>query len=148
MAGLALGSAADSLLVVVVGGFVLQGTGFGLLRPAVSTALADSVDEHDLGMAGATERLVNQLGVVFGITILASLYASEVDRFPLAFAVGAAFAVVAAAAAPGMARPVGRPGQAGGSVAGASGVGSEETSPLVLEARAAVPPSRSESPDA
>ena len=94
MAGLAVGSAADSLAVVVVAGFVLQGTGFGLLRPAASTALADAVDERDLGVAGATERLAGQLGVVFGITILAALYASEVDRFPLAFAVGAALAVV------------------------------------------------------
>ncbi|HEX7132923.1 MAG TPA: MFS transporter, partial [Iamia sp.] len=113
LAGLAAGSAADSLVVVVVAGFVLQGTGFGLLRPAVSTALADAVDEHDLGMAGATERLLNQLGVVFGITIMASLYASDTDRFPLSFAVGAAFALVAAAAAPGMARPA-RPLTLGG----------------------------------
>jgi MFS family permease len=98
MAGLALGSAMDSLLVVVVAGFVLQGTGFGLLRPAVSTALADAVHERDLGIAGATERLVGQLGVVFGITILAALYASDVDRFPLAFAVGSVFAALAAVA--------------------------------------------------
>jgi MFS family permease len=108
MAGLAAGSAVDSLPMVVLGGFVLQGTGYGLLRPAISTALADAVDEGDLGMAGAAERLVGQLGVVFGITILASLYAGDLDRFPLAFAVGAAFALAAAVAAPGMARPEGR----------------------------------------
>ena len=107
LAGLAIGSAADSLLTVVLAGFVLQGTGFGLLRPAVSTALADSVDERDLGVAGATERLVGQLGVVFGITIMAALYASEVDRFPLAFAIGAVFAALAVAASVRMAA---RPG--------------------------------------
>ena len=94
LVGLAFGSAADSLVVVVVAGFVLQGTGYGLLRPAVSTALADAVDERDLGVAGATERLVGQLGVVFGITIMAALYASDTDRFPLAFAVGAVFALL------------------------------------------------------
>ena len=98
LAGLAIGSATDSLLTVVLAGFVLQGTGYGLLRPAVGTALADAVDERDLGVAGATERLVGQLGVVFGITILAALYASQTDRFPIAFAVGAAFAVLGAAA--------------------------------------------------
>jgi hypothetical protein len=54
-------------------------------------------------MAGASERLIGQLGVVFGITSLASIYASDVDRFPLAFAVGAGFAVLAAVAALGMA---------------------------------------------
>jgi MFS family permease len=98
LVGLAFGSAADSLVVVVVAGFVLQGTGYGLLRPAVSTALADAVDVRDLGVAGATERLVGQLGVVFGITIMAALYASDTDRFPLAFGVGAAFALLGTAA--------------------------------------------------
>lgn len=109
MASLAVGSAVDSLLLVVAGGFVLQGTGYGLLRPAVSTALADAVEEHDLGMAGAAERLVGQLGVVFGITILASLYGSDVDRFPLAFGVGAAFALLGGATAYGMAVRARRP---------------------------------------
>lgn len=98
-----LGSAIDSLLVVVAVGFILQGTGYGLLRPGTTTALADAVDEHDLGMAGAAERLIGQLGVVFGITIMASIYASDVDRFPLAFAVGAVFGLLAAVAAVGMA---------------------------------------------
>lgn len=103
LVGIALGSAADSLLIVVAVGFILQGTGYGLLRPGTTTALADAVDERDLGMAGASERLIGQLGVVFGITSLASIYASDVDRFPLAFAVGAGFAVLAAVAALGMA---------------------------------------------
>ena len=104
LAGLALGSAVDSLLVVVAVGFVLQGIGYGLLRPAMSTALADAVDVADLGIAGATERLSGQVGVVFGITIMASLYASETGRFPLAFAVGAGFAVAATLSALSMGR--------------------------------------------
>lgn len=103
LAGLALGSAIDSLWVVVVVGFFLQGTGYGLLRPAISTALANSVEEHDLGMAGAAERLTGQIGVGFGITIMAALYASNVDRFPVAFGVGAVLAFVAALTATGMA---------------------------------------------
>ena len=101
--GIAVGSAADSLLIVVAVGFILQGTGYGLLRPGTTTALADAVEERDLGMAGAAERLIGQLGVVFGITSMASIYASDIDRFPVAFAVGAGFAVLAAVAALGMA---------------------------------------------
>ena len=103
LVGIAVGSAVDSLFVVVAVGFILQGTGYGLLRPGTTTALADAVEEHDLGMAGAAERLIGQLGVVFGITIMASIYASDIDRFPLGFAVGGVFAVLAAVAALGMA---------------------------------------------
>jgi MFS family permease len=104
MSGLAVGSATDSLLVVVGVGFLFQGIGFGLLRPAITTALADSVDERDLGMAGAAERLTGQVGVAFGITILATVYGGDIDGFAPAFAVGAAFALVGMLAACGMRR--------------------------------------------
>lgn len=103
LAGLALGAAVGSLLVVVVVGFVFQGVGYGLLRPAATTALADAVSEADLGVAGATERLVGQVGVVFGITVMAAAYAGDVDRFPAAFVVGVAAAVAAVVAARGVA---------------------------------------------
>jgi MFS family permease len=104
LVSLAVGSAADSLAVVVALGFLGQGVGYGLLRPSVTTALADSVDEVDLGMAGAAERLTGQVGVAFGITIMATVYGGEVDGFPASFAVGAVFAVLAAAWAFGMRR--------------------------------------------
>jgi MFS family permease len=102
LTGLAVGAAASSLLIVVVAGFLLQGIGFGLLRPAISTALADGVEESDLGVASAAERLTGQVGVAFGITVLATVYGSEIDRFPLAFAVGAAFALAGAVASLGL----------------------------------------------
>jgi MFS family permease len=102
LTGLAIGAATSSLLVVIVAGFLLQGIGFGLLRPAISTALADGVDEGDLGVASAAERLTGQVGVAFGITILATIYGGEIDRFPLAFAVGAAFALAGAVASLGL----------------------------------------------
>jgi MFS family permease len=102
LSSLTLGSAVDSLAVVIGLGFIGQGIGYGLLRPAITTALADSVDERDLGMAGAAERLTGQVGVAFGITIMATVYGGEVDRFPPSFAVGAVFAVLGMAAALGM----------------------------------------------
>jgi MFS family permease len=102
LTGLAAGAATSSLAVVIVVGFLLQGIGFGLLRPAISTALADAVDEADLGMAAAAERLSGQLGVAFGITVVATVYASEVDRFPAAFAVAAAFALLGAVLSTGL----------------------------------------------
>ncbi len=104
MTGLAVGSAADSLAVVVAVGFLCQGIGFGLLRPAITTALADAVDERDLGMAGAAERLTGQVGVAFGITILATVYGGDLDGFAPTFAIGAVFAVLGMVAALGMHR--------------------------------------------
>lgn len=104
LTGLAVGAGRSSLLVVVLGGFLLQGLGYGLLRPAISTALADAVDERDLGMAGAAERLAGQLGVAFGITIMASAYGGDVDRFAFAFALGAVFAAAAAVVSLGLRR--------------------------------------------
>ncbi len=114
LTGLAAGSAVDSLVVVVAGGLFLQGIGYGLLRPALTTALADAVAEHDLGMAGASERLANQLGIVVGITVMASVYASDVAHLPPAFLVGTGFAVLGSVVALGMrpARPPARPGAA------------------------------------
>src|SRR5690606_10243203 len=102
LAGLAVGSMAGSLPVVIVVGFLCQGIGYGLLRPALSTALADAVEEHDLGVAGAAERLTGQLGVAFGITILATVYGGDVDRFGPAFAVGAVLGLVGMLAALGV----------------------------------------------
>lgn len=89
LAGLAVGSATASLGLVVGLGFLFQGVGFGLLRPAISTALANAVRQRDLGMAGATERLTGQVGVAFGITALATIYGGDVDRFAAGFAFGA-----------------------------------------------------------
>jgi len=83
-------------------GFLLQGIGFGLLRPAISTALANAVEERDLGMAAAAERLAGQLGVAFCITLAATVYASDVDRFPAAFAVVALIALLGALASTGL----------------------------------------------
>lgn len=102
LVGLAVGAASSSLLVVILVGFLLQGIGYGLLRPAISTALANSVEEKDLGVAGAAERLSGQLGVAFGITIVATIYSSNVSHFPPAFTAAAAFALLAAASSLGM----------------------------------------------
>lgn len=105
LAALAIGSATDSLAVVVALGFLGQGVGYGLLRPSVTTALADAVDDVDLGMAGAAERLTGQVGVAFGITLMATVYGGEVDGFPPSFAIGVVFAVLAAVAALGLRGP-------------------------------------------
>jgi MFS family permease len=98
MIGLGIGSIASSLLVVILVGFLCQGIGYGLLRPALSTALANAVEEQHLGIASASERLAGQVGVAFGIAILATVYGGDTDRFGIAFFVGAAFGLAGWAA--------------------------------------------------
>lgn len=113
LVGLAVGSAATSVAVVVVCGFVLQGIGYGLLRPAFTTALANTVQNRDLGIAGAAERLSGQVGVAFGIAVLASVYGGDVDRLAPGFMVGAVFGVAGILAALAMTRGVVAPAAEG-----------------------------------
>lgn len=91
--GLALGANRESLLIVITLGFIFQGMGFGLLRPPISTAIANSVEPTDLGIAAASERLMGQIGVAFGFTVLTSVYGDVPASFDSAFMVGAALAV-------------------------------------------------------
>jgi MFS family permease len=101
LGSLALGAQVESMVVVIGLGFVLQGIGYGLLRPAIPTALANSVEQADLGIAAAAERLMGGLGFAAGVTLLTTVYDSTNDpaHFTASFAVGAVLALVAASAA-------------------------------------------------
>jgi hypothetical protein len=92
-----VGSATKSLAIVVGLGFLLQGIGYGFLRPPITTALTNSVEQQDFGLAAASERLMGQIGVAFGITTMVAVYAGDVDRFATGFVVGAVLAIVASA---------------------------------------------------
>src|SRR5690606_11423134 len=123
MGSLAVGAQLESLAIVIAGGFVLQGLGYGLLRPPVTTAVANALPQRDLGIGAASERLMGQIGVAFGITLLTVVYADTPTpgRFAAGFAVGAVLALLAAVAALAMHRlPGGRAGRGartGGSTA-------------------------------
>jgi EmrB/QacA subfamily drug resistance transporter len=97
LVALAMGSATKSLAIVVGLGFLLQGIGYGFLRPPITTALTNSVEQQDFGLAAASERLMGQIGVAFGITTMVAVYAGDVDRFATGFVVGAVLAIVASA---------------------------------------------------
>ena len=87
-------------------GLVLQGLGNGLALPALSSAVANSVPDRDLGIASAANRLTAQLGTAFGITLLTLAYGGTNTGagFARAFSVGAAFAAVSVASASFMER--------------------------------------------
>jgi EmrB/QacA subfamily drug resistance transporter len=91
--------------LVVIGALALSGVGLGTSSPSMAAAVANAVDEHDLGIAGAAQQMMNQLGVVMGIQVMQTVQASRagavgaVAAYGDAYLVGglvAAFGVVAA----------------------------------------------------
>jgi MFS family permease len=56
--------------LAVIFALALCGVGMGASSPAMAAAVANSVDPHDLGVAGATQQMVNQMGIVLGIQTL------------------------------------------------------------------------------
>ena len=56
--------------LVIMGALALSGIGMGTASPALAAAIANSVDEKDLGVVSAAQQMVAQVGVVAGIQIL------------------------------------------------------------------------------
>lgn len=85
-------------------GLVLSGVGMGASAPAMIAALANSVDRHDLGVAGAASQTVAQIGVVTGMQLLLTVQNSSADAlgdasYALAYRWGAVAAGVSLVAA-------------------------------------------------
>jgi MFS family permease len=91
--------------LVIVGSLALSGLGMGASTPAMAAAIANSVDESDLGIAGATQQMVNQIGVVLGIQIVQTVQVARagvdgaVSSYHEAYLVGALAAAVGVLAA-------------------------------------------------
>jgi MFS family permease len=82
-------------------GLVLQGLGHGLALPSLSSAVANSVPDRDLGIASAGSRLMGTLGTAFGITALLLLYGGDDSGvvFQRAYLAAAGFAALSLVAA-------------------------------------------------
>jgi EmrB/QacA subfamily drug resistance transporter len=85
----AWGAYQDSLTLFVAG-LIGQGAGHGLSQPSIAAAIARSVDESDLGIAAASNRLMGQGGAAFGITLLTLTYGGvdSSEAFGWAFVAG------------------------------------------------------------
>jgi len=83
---------------VVVGALALSGLGMGASAPAMAAAIANAVDERDLGIAGATQQMVNQVGVVIGIQVMQTVQAARSGTVGAVAAYGDAYLVGAAVA--------------------------------------------------
>ncbi|MEN8158710.1 MAG: MFS transporter [Myxococcota bacterium] len=89
----AWGALASDLLLFGIG-LMGQGAGHGLSQPSITSAVAHAVDESQLGVAAAANRLAGQGGASFGIAALTILYGgvAEPGVFAQTFALGAALA--------------------------------------------------------
>ena len=91
----------ESSLVIFGAGLVLQGLGHGLALPSLTSAVADAVPDHDLGIASAANRLTAQVGTSFGITALTLAYGGDGGAlaFARAFGLGVALSLFSTVAA-------------------------------------------------
>jgi MFS family permease len=102
MAGLAPSTSGTTMIVVVL---ALAGLGMGIASPSMAASVANAVPEHDLGIAGASQQLISQVGLVAGIQIVSTVQASTessaglVPSFGWAYLTAAAAAVIAVACA-------------------------------------------------
>ena len=94
----------DSDTTVILA-LALSGIGMGMSSPAMAASVANSVQPSDLGIAGATQQMVNQIGVVLGIQTLQAVQAARegavggVGAFHDAYLVGAVAAGIGVVAA-------------------------------------------------
>jgi MFS family permease len=98
MASLGAGSAD----VLVAGFLALSGIGLGMSAPALVAAIANAVDDDDLGVVGATQQMMTQFGVVVGIQVMQSTQAARAGAVGEEAAYGEAYLVGAGAALVGL----------------------------------------------
>jgi len=99
----------SSAAVWVLVALALSGVGLGLSSPSTAAAVANSVDEANLGVASAAQQLVAQVGVVAGIQVMQTVQAARqssaglVGSFHDSYVVGALVSVLAVVCGLGMA---------------------------------------------
>ncbi len=71
----------------------MSGAGIGMASPAMTSLVANAVDERDLGVAGAMQQLMTQMGAVFGSVVMTSVQQSVSKGEPTAESFVAAFRV-------------------------------------------------------
>ena len=90
-------SSTDLLVVAALG---LSGVGLGASSPSMAATVANAVEENDLGIAGATQQLMTQIGVVAGIQLMQTVQVSRestvglVESYQSAYWLGAAVCVL------------------------------------------------------
>ncbi len=94
--------APDPVIGVVVVALALSGVGIGAAQPRVASAVANSVGDEDLGIAGAVHQLVSQVGTTLGMNGLESVQVATVAGLGLGASYRVAYLVGALVAAFGV----------------------------------------------
>ncbi|MFZ4519267.1 MAG: MFS transporter [Microthrixaceae bacterium] len=87
--------APDPGTAAVVLALTLSGVGIGAAQPRIAASVANSVDNADLGIAGATQQLVAQVGTTVGMNLLEAVEVASKGgsglgtSFSIAYGVGA-----------------------------------------------------------
>jgi DHA2 family methylenomycin A resistance protein-like MFS transporter len=61
----------------VMGALALAGVGLGVSSPSMAASVANAVDEENLGIAGAAQQLLTQVGIVAGIQLAETVQAAR-----------------------------------------------------------------------
>lgn len=94
----------SSPVFILIVALALSGLGLGIASPAIASSVANSVDEHRLGVASAAQQLMTQVGIVAGIQLMSTIRAATADSgvaasFANAYWTGAGVALLGAVAA-------------------------------------------------
>ncbi len=87
----------------IMSSLALAGIGAGAALPATAATIANSVDERDLGVVGAAQQMMTEVGLLAGIQVMQTVQVSraevvsEVASYHDAYLVGAAAGAVALA---------------------------------------------------
>lgn len=75
---------ATSTPMIIAGGLALAGIGLGASSPSLASSITNAVDEADLGVAGAAQQMMTQVGITIGIQAMQTV--QQVRRGPAGLA--------------------------------------------------------------
>lgn len=96
---------AATTAIGIIGALALAGIGMGIAMPPLAASVTASVASEDYGIAGAAQQMMNQVGMVVGITAMQSVQQAQlrvgdqVGSYPWGYLTGLAFAAVGVATA-------------------------------------------------
>ena len=64
--------------LMIAFGLSLSGVGLGISAPILTALLANSVDDHDLGVASAMQQLLNQMGALLGAAVMIGIHEATI----------------------------------------------------------------------